>query len=162
MLLSQDIVQKDASGKETKSSISTTVKAGEVSVGDVRLSAQGVDAGNKVVSNVANGVANNDAVNMGQFRSYTADLNRRFDDVETNAYRGVAISLAAQQAVPNMKPGQFAVFGGMGHYEGQSAGALGITSVLEDGRTSFSGAFGVAGGGEVGGRVGVSYVFGGK
>lgn len=162
VLLSQDIIQKDASGKETKSSISTTVKAGEVSVGDVRLSAQGVDAGNKVVSNVANGVANNDAVNMGQFRSYTADLNRRFDDVETNAYRGVAISLAAQQAVPNMKPGQFAVFGGMGHYEGQSAGALGITSVLEDGRTSFSGAFGVAGGGEVGGRVGVSYVFGGK
>ena len=162
VLLSQDIVQKDASGKETKSSVSTTVKAGEVSVGDVRLSAQGVDAGNKVVSNVANGVANNDAVNMGQFRSYTADLNRRFDDVETNAYRGVAISLAAQQAVPNMKPGQFAVFGGMGHYEGQSAGALGITSVLEDGRTSFSGAFGVAGGGEVGGRVGVSYVFGGK
>ncbi|WP_010113895.1 YadA-like family protein [Acinetobacter sp. P8-3-8] len=162
VLLSQDIVQKDASGKETKSSISTTVKAGEVSVGDVRLSAQGVDAGNKVVSNVANGVANNDAVNMGQFRSYTADLNRRFDDVETNAYRGVAISLAAQQAVPNMKPGQFAVFGGMGHYEGQSAGALGITSILEDGRTSFSGAFGVAGGGEVGGRVGVSYVFGGK
>ncbi len=35
-------------------------------------------------------------------------------------------------------------------------------SVLEDGRTSLSGALGVAGSGEVGGRVGVSYVFGGK
>lgn len=89
-------------------------------------------------------------------------LNSRVDDVEKTAYRGVAIALAAQQAIPNIKPGQFAVFGGVGHYEGESAGALGVTSVFADGRTSLSAAVGVAGGSEVGGRVGVSYVFGGK
>ncbi|QIO10326.1 hypothetical protein G8D99_04240 [Acinetobacter lanii] len=89
-------------------------------------------------------------------------LNNRIDDVEKTAYRGVAIALAAQQAIPNLGAGQTAVFGGAGVYESEGAGALGLATVLKDGRTSFSGAIGVAGGGEVGGRVGVAYVFGGK
>ena len=89
-------------------------------------------------------------------------LNNRIDDVEKTAYRGVAIALAAQQAIPNLGAGQTAVFGGAGVYKSEGAGALGIATVLADGRTSFSGALGVAGGGEVGGRVGVAYVFGGK
>lgn len=89
-------------------------------------------------------------------------LNSRVDDVEKTAYRGVAIALAAQQQIPNIGAGQFAVFGGVGHYEGESAGAIGIANVFADGRTSLSAALGVAGGNEIGGRVGVSYVFGGK
>ena len=161
--LTAEKTQTDAAGKTTTVVGSTSIKAGEVKVGNVRISAeQGLNAGNKVIGGVANGVANNDAVNMGQMRSYAADLNRRVNDVEEKAYAGVAIALAAQQPVPNIHPGQFAMFGGVGHYEGESAGALGIMSVLEDGRTSLSGALGVAGSGEVGGRVGVSYVFGGK
>ncbi|MFU8925902.1 YadA-like family protein [Acinetobacter puyangensis] len=89
-------------------------------------------------------------------------VSKKLDDVEKTAYRGVAIALAAQQQVPNIKPGQFAVFGGVGHYEGESAGALGVVSALADGRTSVSAALGVTGSGEVGGRVGVAYVFGGN
>ena len=49
----------------------------------------------------------------------------------------------------------------MGHYEGESAGALGVVGALND-RTSFSAALGFAGGNEIGGRVGVAYVFGGN
>ncbi|KAA8735232.1 hypothetical protein F4V57_00045 [Acinetobacter qingfengensis] len=90
------------------------------------------------------------------------NLANRLDDVEKAAYRGTAIALAAQQQVPNIKPGQIAVFGGAGHYKGETAGALGIVSALADGRTSVSAALGVAGGGEVGGRVGLAYVFGGN
>ena len=89
-------------------------------------------------------------------------LNARIDDVEKTAYRGTAIALAAQQNVPNIGAGQTAVFGGVGHYESESAFALGLATVLKDGRTSISGAVGVAGGSEVGGRVGVAYVFSGK
>ncbi|WP_171406490.1 YadA family autotransporter adhesin [Acinetobacter cumulans] len=89
-------------------------------------------------------------------------LNKRIDDVEKTSYRGIAIALAAQQQIPNIGAGQVAVFGGVGHYEGESAAALGLASVLNDGRTAFSAALGFAGGNEVGGRVGVSYVFGGK
>ncbi|MQW93344.1 hypothetical protein GFH30_04035 [Acinetobacter wanghuae] len=96
------------------------------------------------------------------FNTRVGQLNNRIDDVEKTAYRGIAIALAAQQQVPNIGAGQFAVFGGVGHYEGETAGALGVASVFADGRTSVSAALGVAGGSEVGGRVGVAYVFGGK
>ncbi|HQV25398.1 MAG TPA: YadA C-terminal domain-containing protein, partial [Acinetobacter sp.] len=89
------------------------------------------------------------------------NVNNRLDDVQRTAYRGTAIALAAQQQVPNIKPGQFAVFGGVGHYESESAGALGVVGALND-RTSFSAALGFAGGSEVGGRIGVAYVFGGN
>ena len=89
-------------------------------------------------------------------------LNKRVDEVEKTAYRGTAIALAAQQNVPNIGAGQTAVFGGVGHYESESAFALGLATVLKNGRTSISGALGVAGGSEVGGRLGVAYVFGGK
>lgn len=89
-------------------------------------------------------------------------LNSRVDDVEKTSYRGIAIALAAQQQVPNIGAGQFAVFGGVGHYEGETAGALGVANVFADGRTALSAAVGVAGGNAVGGRIGVSYVFGGK
>lgn len=96
------------------------------------------------------------------FKNTVSRLNSRVNEVEETAYRGIAIALAAQQQVPNIGAGQFAVFGGVGHYEGESAVALGLANVLENGRTSFSAAVGTAGNGEVGGRVGMAYVFGGK
>ena len=81
--------------------------------------------------------------------------------MQRTAYRGIAISLAAQQAVPSIGPGQVAIFGGVGHYEGETAGSIGVVTAFTD-RLSASGAFGFAGGNEFGGRVGVAYVFGGK
>ncbi|ANF81374.1 hypothetical protein A3K93_03645 [Acinetobacter sp. NCu2D-2] len=92
------------------------------------------------------------------------ELNRmgnNIDKVQKTAYRGIAIALAAQQAVPNIAPGQVAVFGGVGHYEGETAGSIGVVTSFTD-RISASGAFGFASGNEFGGRVGVAYVFGGK
>ncbi|MGN5533700.1 YadA C-terminal domain-containing protein [Acinetobacter sp. Lyrl_1] len=161
-------LEKTVAGTTTQTS-STTISAGEISVDGVSITANGLNANNTVVSNVANGVADSDAANLGQVRSYYNDvsgrvnqLNSRVDDVEKTSYRGIAIALAAQQQIPNIGAGQFAVFGGVGHYEGESAGALGVASVFADGRTSVSAALGFAGGNEVGGRVGVSYVFGGK
>ena len=61
-----------------------------------------------------------------------SQLNRRVDDVKKASYR--AIALATQQQIPNIGAGQFAVIGGAGHYEGESAGAVGVASVFSDGR----------------------------
>lgn len=103
------------------------------------------------------------ATTLAAANSYTDSranqMNHRLDDIEKTAYRGVAIALAAQQAIPNLKPGNFAVYGGIGHYEGENAGALGVATLLGNGRTSINAAFGFASS-QVGGRVGVSYVFG--
>ena len=106
-----------------------------------------------------------DAATLTAANNYTNvranQLNSRIDDVQQTAYRGVAIALAAQQQVPNIKPGQFAVFGGVGHYESESAVALGVVGALND-RLSMSAALGFASGSEIGGRVGLAYVFGGN
>jgi hypothetical protein len=85
--------------------------------------------------------------------------SRRLDDIEKSAYRGVAIALAAQQAVPNISSGQVALFAGVGHYEGETAGSVGVVTSFIANRISLSGAVGFAGGNEVGGRVGFSYRF---
>uniref|UniRef100_UPI003709550C YadA-like family protein n=1 Tax=Acinetobacter ursingii TaxID=108980 RepID=UPI003709550C len=81
--------------------------------------------------------------------------SRRLDDIEKNAYRCVAIALAAQQAVPNIRPGQIAVFAGGGHYEGETAGSVGIATSFISNRISLSG----AGGNEVGSRIGLTYLW---
>lgn len=85
--------------------------------------------------------------------------SRRLDDIEKTAYRGVAIALAAQQAVPNIRSGQVALFAGVGHFEGETAGSVGVVTSFISNRVSLSGAVGFAGGNEVGGRVGLSYSF---
>ena len=84
---------------------------------------------------------------------------KRLNDFEKNAYRGVAIALAAQQAVPNIRSGQVALFAGVGHFEGETAGSLGLVTSLLSNRISISGSVGYAGGDEVGSRVGLSYSF---
>ncbi|WP_180175667.1 YadA C-terminal domain-containing protein [Acinetobacter sp. YH12025] len=172
----------DSEGKQTTAT--TKITADYVDSGDFRIN--GVSIVDNIKSSVDGAVAGaTEAIDakvaevdqkivqvderLTQFNTVAAglnsrvdQLNSRIDDVEKTAYRGVAIALAAQQQIPNIGAGQFAVFGGVGHYEGESAGALGVASVFADGRTSLSAAIGVAGGSEVGGRVGLSYVFGGK
>ncbi|WEI19867.1 YadA-like family protein [Acinetobacter proteolyticus] len=85
--------------------------------------------------------------------------SRRLDDIEKSAYRGVAIALAAQQAVPNIRSGQVAVFAGVGHFEGETAGSVGLVTSFFASRVSLSGSVGYAGGNEVGSRIGLSYAF---
>lgn len=133
-----------------------------ISAGDVATLASANTYTNTAVSNITNTANAYTDVQIAGVNTRVNQLNKRIDDVEKTSYRGIAIALAAQQQIPNIGAGQFAVFGGAGHYEGESAAALGVASVLADGRTAFSAALGFAGGNEVGGRVGVSYVFGGK
>ncbi|WP_075167177.1 YadA-like family protein [Acinetobacter indicus] len=170
-------VKKSTTDANGTTSAKTTITADYVDSGDFRIN--GVSIVDNIQTTVDDAVGGATAqidakivevdqrltqfnTTAGQLNSRVNQLNSRIDDVEKTAYRGVAIALAAQQQIPNIGAGQFAVFGGVGHYEGESAGALGVASVFADGRTSLSAALGFAGGNEVGGRVGVSYVFGGK
>ncbi|WP_228152449.1 YadA C-terminal domain-containing protein [Acinetobacter indicus] len=157
--------------KDGKTNFTEVTAEGVVTTGDVTIFANSdkeTTVGKFVESAAAAVDAKVDAAlvevdsRLQQFNGTAARLNSRIDDVEKTSYRGIAIALAAQQQIPNIGAGQFAVFGGVGHYEGETAGALGVASVFADGRTSVSAALGVAGSNEVGGRVGVSYVFGGK
>ncbi|NNP69521.1 YadA C-terminal domain-containing protein [Acinetobacter sp. Ac_5812] len=138
----------DTSGQSTTTEQKTTIDSGHVTTGQVvadRIILQGKEVQGEI----------------NRLDSRADQLNRRVDDVQKTAYRGIAIALAAQQAVPNIQSGQVAVFGGVGHYEGETAGSIGVVTSFTD-RISASGALGFAGGNEFGGRVGVAYLFGGK
>lgn len=145
-----------ASANEFTTTTATTLRS-EAAVETARVNTAIVD-GDRATLASAQSYTDSQVSGLG---SRVNQLNSRVDDVEKTAYRGIAIALAAQQQVPNIQPGQFAVFGGVGHYEGESAGALGVVGAVND-RTSVSAAVGFAGGSEVGGRVGVAYLFGGK
>ena len=166
-----EVVKVDGDKKEstivTASGITTTgvINAADYQIGGIsivdNINSQVGSAVTNATKKIDEKIAEVD-LRITQFNKTATQLNNRIDDVEKTSYRGVAIALAAQQQIPNIGAGQFAVFGGAGHYKGESAGAVGIANVFADGRTSLSAALGFAGGNEVGGRVGVSYVFGGK
>ena len=166
---------KEKDGKVLSSSVLTAsgiTTSGYIKANTIEIDGQDLGESlkeiNTDIETNANGIKNNkDAIakvdkKIEQLNDRATDLNTRINDVEKTANRGVAISLAAQQQVPNIGAGQTAFYGGVGHYESESAFALGLTTVFGNGRTSLSGAVGVAGGSEVGGRVGIAHVFGGK
>ena len=159
-------------GSDSTANRDNTVSVGSVGserqIINVAAGTQGSDAVNVTQLNTARLKAVTDAntytdtkydVLNNSFQNYSNGINRRVDDVEKTANSGVAISLATQQAIPNLQPGKVAVFGGVGHYEGESALAIGAATMLDNGRTSVSGAFGFADS-KFGGRVGMSYIFG--
>jgi hypothetical protein len=142
----------------------TTLRS-EAAAETVRVNKAIVDGDAATLTSAKGYTDTKSAATLASANAYTDgranQLNTRIDDVQRTAYRGIAISLAAQQAVPSIGPGQVAIFGGVGHYEGETAGSIGVVTAFTD-RLSASGAFGFAGGNEFGGRVGVAYVFGGK
>ena len=149
IVVSATKTQTDAAGNANTTESKTTIDANSVTTNHVVAERITLQGGKDLQGEI------------NRIDSRVNQLNSRVDDVQKTAYRGIAIALAAQQAVPNITPGQVAVFGGVGHYEGETAGSIGVVTSFTD-RISASGAFGFASGNEFGGRVGVAYVFGGK
>jgi autotransporter adhesin len=105
-----------------------------------------------VLSNVAAGVAPTDAVNVQQLNSgmastlasanaYTdiklAGIQYDLGKIQRNANAGTAGALAAAGLPQAFEPGRGMLAFGAGTYQGQSAFALGLSRVMDDGRTIF-------------------------
>ena len=147
----------DAAEKEARIAGDATTKA-------ERIAAVNAERDARVAGDAALGqrIDVEAATRTAEFNRLDGRINqaaKRLDDFEKSAYRGVAMALAAQQAVPNIRSGQVALFAGVGHYEGETAGSVGLVTSFIANRVSLSGAVGFAGGNEVGGRVGLSYSF---
>lgn len=66
--------------------------ADSIKIGDVLINSDGINAGNKVVSNVANGVADKDAVNVSQLKDAKDTLNNKIDTTKDDLInKGFAI-----------------------------------------------------------------------
>lgn len=124
-----------------------TVNATTITGGTITGS---LNAAGTVVSNVGNGVADSDAVNVSQLNAMQgasgAALNnfanevdtrfnavdRRIDKVEEVAYAGIA-SVAALAAIPAPAHGKrFSVGAGLGNYASESAVAVGFRAAITE------------------------------
>ena len=138
---------------------STNTVANTVSVGS---------AGNeRRITNVAAGINQTDAVNVGQvqsiasgFQSQIGGLQNQILDNRREARDGIALAIASGGS-PGLLPGRkFAISANFGTYEGGSAFAAGMTALLADTKSYAVVANGSVGLGlntnTVGGRGGVS------
>ncbi|ROO27359.1 YadA-like family protein, partial [Salinisphaera orenii] len=93
--------------------------------------------------NVSAGVADTDAANVGQLRSLDRNYNRRFrelgneiNDVEDTANAGAASAIAIGSLPKAYLPGKSMFTAGAGTYNGESALAMGVSSLSDNGRYS--------------------------
>ncbi|MDO5059025.1 MAG: YadA-like family protein, partial [Neisseria sp.] len=110
------------------------VTANNVTVGDVVINEDGINAGNKVITNVAPGKNLTDAVNVSQLKDEIGGVHNRIDDVDQNARAGIAGALASANLYHATLPGKTMVAAGVGNYRGQSAFALGVSKLSDNGK----------------------------
>lgn len=115
---------------------------------DVRLTNNGLDNGGNRITNVADAVNVNDAVNLGQLNSIDRqvngrierldkdinDLGYRVDDVEDDANAGISAAMAMSSLPQAYLPGKSMVGGGIASYNGEGAVAIGVSRVSDNGR----------------------------
>ncbi|MEG9533740.1 YadA family autotransporter adhesin, partial [Mannheimia indoligenes] len=114
-----------------------TVTANEVKVGDVTINNNGINAGNKQITNVADGVKDTDAVNVRQLKQVKNDvtnINNKVDKLDKRV-RGIGASSAAAASLPQVYiPGKSMVAAAGGTYSGASAVAVGYSRASDNGK----------------------------
>ncbi|WP_030074075.1 YadA-like family protein, partial [Halomonas alkaliantarctica] len=93
------------------------------------------------ITNVAPGINETDAVNVGQMnelgRRFTNEINNvhgRIDSVERNANAGSASAIAASTVPQAWMPGKSMIGVGAGTYGGESAISVGVSRLSDNGR----------------------------
>ena len=136
----------------------------------------GIDAGNKQISNLADGNNPTDAVNVRQLQAAVAagsnaagqqliqqvnnhvnNLNQRIDKLEDNSNAGIAGGIA-QSSIPQVtRAGASGIGVGTGYYGGQSAIAVGVSSISDGGNWIMKGSFSINSQGRTGVGAGALY-----
>ena len=126
------------------------------------MTKNGIDAGNKQITNVAPGriaADSTDAVNGSQLHEVKADMNNKINKLNGQVNKlgkrvnaGTASALAASQLPQAYIPGKSMVSVAAGNYQGQNAVALGISRISDNGKIIIR----LAGTSDTQGKVGVA------
>jgi hypothetical protein len=134
---------------------STNTVANTVSFGSV--------GNERRLTNVAAGISQTDAVNVGQLQSVAAgfqtqlgSLQTQINDTRTEARGGVALALAASGLRYDDRPGKLSLSGAFGNFKGESGLALGLGYAATNRLRFNASVSGVPNQGSVGGVVGGS------
>ena len=130
----------------------TTLTAGKTTV---RINDDGVTLNNARIHGVAPGVAETDAVNVGQLRS----LRHLVNTVDKDLRAGIAMSMAAASIPQSYVPGKSLAALGAATYRGESGFAVGVSTITDNGKWVFK----VNGTGDTRGNfgagIGAGYLF---
>nr|WP_289056041.1 YadA-like family protein [uncultured Psychrobacter sp.] len=135
----------DLNGNISVDSVSTgntTINSGGVTITDgPSMTADGLYAGGKSITGVADGVEATDAVNLGQLSALDSRLNNSMSDlgykigeVEDDANAGISAAMAMSSLPQAYISGKSLISGGVGTYNGESAVAIGFSKLSNDGR----------------------------
>ena len=128
------------------------------------LTAGGLDNGGNKITNVAEGTAPKDAVNVSQLNSAINNVNQtvvnlgnKLDEVGKESKAGTASAIAAANLPQATIPGMGMTTVGLGTYDGQSAIAVGLSKMSDNGKWVIKASATTNTQGKVGAGVGVGF-----
>lgn len=130
-----------------------TAKVGNININD-----------NGKITNVDDGIIaynSKDVVNGGQIYNLKNDLENKIEANNKTLKQGIASAFAANIQYPEQRPGQIAAGVGVGYYDGESAAAIGVNFLTENGKVKLNATYGqgLSRGSKPGGKVSVGWVF---
>ncbi|AKX48247.1 hypothetical protein AKN93_01600 [Thiopseudomonas alkaliphila] len=143
----------------------TNVTANEVTINNGPVINQnGIDMRDKQITNVADGVAPKDAVNVSQLENVKNDLHTEIGGVRRDLHKvdrklraGIAAAMATAALPQAYLPGKSMVGIGGGTWNGESGVALGVSTITDNGKWVFKFSGNASTRGDYGGTVGAGY-----
>ena len=129
---------KDNKPKATgKNSVS--IGGGSTDNGRSNTVSVGAPGHERTISNVANPVKGTDAVNLNYLNNRLANVYGDMNDLRDETRAGIASATALGMLPQSTVPGKSLIAIGAGHHKGESAAALGLSGMSDDGKWVFKG-----------------------
>ncbi|WP_236719481.1 YadA-like family protein [Basilea psittacipulmonis] len=104
---------------------------------EVFLSNRGLNNGGNRITNVSPGIDDTDALTLGQLLTSSQPLQKKISDIRKSNISGLSAATAFASLNKEVKAGENLFSVGISNYRGQTAMAIGVTSVSDDGKRGF-------------------------
>ncbi|MDA3977787.1 YadA family autotransporter adhesin, partial [Gallibacterium sp. AGMB14963] len=163
--LSKDIkVDSISVGDTLVNNDGITISKGNIDGQDVRITKNGLNNGGNRITNVANGEVDSDAATVGQLKrtnqnvyNNIAVLEHKVNHENRDLRAGIAGANAAAALPQAYIPGKSMIAAATGTYRGQSALAVGYSSISDNGKVILKLQGNTNTRGNIGGAIGVGY-----
>lgn len=119
---------------EAKGKNSVSIAGGSTDGGRSNTVSVGAPGHERTISNVAPGVYDSDAATVGQLKAGLNNIHGKLDEYKKDSRAGTASAMAIGNLPQSTIPGKGMVSLGGGFYDGESAMAIGLSKMSDDGK----------------------------